>query len=77
MNPEFINRNVARDSSCRLLILTPLEKITPLFGESNPPNKFSRVVFPAPDGPLIITNVDSLIPKETSSTALTIKSPIS
>ena len=56
---------------------SPSTNICPLVALSIPPNKFSKVDFPAPDGPKITTNSPLGIEKSIPSKALYFLSPIS
>ena len=56
MKPTLLALYFVSSSSLKSTIFCPSTIIFPLVAVSNPPSKFNKVDFPAPDGPKITTN---------------------
>ncbi len=56
MKPSDRARNAASPLSDRLSTRLPSNTIWPLVGRSTPPKRFSSVVLPEPDGPMMARN---------------------
>src|SRR5713101_5257351 len=76
MKPTWARRYLTRSPSPRSTRLEPSTSIRPAVGRSMPPRRFSRVVFPHPEGPWTATSSPSATCMSRPRSAITSDFPV-